>query len=129
MPITSPFNAQSTALEVIAGHDLGGRTALVTGACAGSRPGIALLALVVYWLNLLLLGTALLGGLCYAKRSGLVREVRAAELHYEGYILTAQALYAFAVVLCLISTYISIALISKRATWKPYCGSIILTQP
>src|SRR5215472_7515587 len=35
MTITSPFNAQSTALEVIAGHDLGGRTALVTGASSG----------------------------------------------------------------------------------------------
>src|SRR5215467_1745772 len=35
MPITSPFNAQSTALEVIAEHDLGDRTALVTGASSG----------------------------------------------------------------------------------------------
>src|SRR5215831_18578962 len=35
MTITSPFNAQSTALEVIAGHGLGGRTALVTGASSG----------------------------------------------------------------------------------------------
>lgn len=35
MTITSPFNAQSTALEVIAGHDLSGKTALVTGASSG----------------------------------------------------------------------------------------------
>jgi len=69
------------------------------------------LALVVYWFNLLLLGSALLGGLRYAKRSGLVKAESAAELRYERYILTAQALYAFAVVLCLISTYVSIALI------------------
>jgi uncharacterized membrane protein len=69
------------------------------------------LALVVYWLNLLLLGLALLGGLRYAKGAGLVKEERAAELGYERYILIAQALYAFAVVLCLISTYVSIALI------------------
>jgi len=69
------------------------------------------LALVVYWLNLLLLGTGLLGGLHYAKRSGLVKEESAAELRYERYILTAQALYAFAVVLCLINTYVSITLI------------------
>jgi NAD(P)-dependent dehydrogenase (short-subunit alcohol dehydrogenase family)/DNA-binding transcriptional MerR regulator len=35
MPITSPFSASSTALEVIAGHDLTGKTALVTGANSG----------------------------------------------------------------------------------------------
>nr|HET6901290.1 oxidoreductase [Ktedonobacteraceae bacterium] len=35
MTITSSFNAHSTALEVIAGHDLSGRTALVTGASSG----------------------------------------------------------------------------------------------
>ncbi len=69
------------------------------------------LALVVYWLNLLLLGFALLGGLRYAKRAELVKEERATELGYERYILTAQALYAFAVVLCIISTYVSIVLI------------------
>ena len=51
------------------------------------------------------------GGLRYAKHVGLVREESAAELHYERYILTAQALYAFAVVLCIISTYVSIALL------------------
>ena len=35
MTISSPFNAQSTALEVIASHDLRGRTALMTGASSG----------------------------------------------------------------------------------------------
>lgn len=33
--IHSPFHAQSTAREVIAGHDLSGKTALVTGAASG----------------------------------------------------------------------------------------------
>jgi NAD(P)-dependent dehydrogenase (short-subunit alcohol dehydrogenase family) len=33
--ITSPFTSQSTALEVISGHDLDGKTALVTGASSG----------------------------------------------------------------------------------------------
>lgn len=33
--ITSSFNAKSTALEVVAGHDLSGRTAVVTGATSG----------------------------------------------------------------------------------------------
>ena len=35
MTITSAFNAHSTDLEVIAGHDLTGKTALVTGASSG----------------------------------------------------------------------------------------------
>ena len=35
MRITSPFNAQSTAAEVISGHDLTGKTALVTNASSG----------------------------------------------------------------------------------------------
>lgn len=35
MTITSPFHAHSTAAEVIAGHDLTGKTALVTGASSG----------------------------------------------------------------------------------------------
>ena len=34
-PVTSPFGARSTAQEVIAGHDLSGQTALVTGAASG----------------------------------------------------------------------------------------------
>ncbi|TSA87192.1 SDR family NAD(P)-dependent oxidoreductase [Deinococcus detaillensis] len=33
--ITSSFNAKSTALEVIAGHDLSGKAAVVTGAASG----------------------------------------------------------------------------------------------
>jgi hypothetical protein len=35
MTITSPFGAHSTAIEVIAGHDLSGKTALVAGASSG----------------------------------------------------------------------------------------------
>ncbi|AWN24108.1 oxidoreductase [Deinococcus irradiatisoli] len=33
--ITSPFDASSTALDVVAGHDLSGKTALITGAASG----------------------------------------------------------------------------------------------
>jgi NAD(P)-dependent dehydrogenase (short-subunit alcohol dehydrogenase family) len=33
--IASPFGARSTALEVVAGHDLRGRDAIVTGAASG----------------------------------------------------------------------------------------------
>jgi NAD(P)-dependent dehydrogenase (short-subunit alcohol dehydrogenase family) len=35
MTITSPFHAYSTATEVIAGHDLAGKTVIVTGASSG----------------------------------------------------------------------------------------------
>ncbi len=35
MPITSSFNAHSTALEVVAEHDLSGKTVLITGANSG----------------------------------------------------------------------------------------------
>ncbi len=35
MTITSPFSAQSTALEVVSGHDLSNRTVLITGAGSG----------------------------------------------------------------------------------------------
>jgi len=34
--ITSPFGAFTPAREVVAGHDLGGKTAIVTGAATGS---------------------------------------------------------------------------------------------
>jgi NADPH-dependent 2,4-dienoyl-CoA reductase/sulfur reductase-like enzyme len=33
--ITSPFGAKSTAREVVAGHDLSGKVAIVTGAATG----------------------------------------------------------------------------------------------
>lgn len=35
MSITSPYNAKSTALEVVAGHDLSHKTVLITGAASG----------------------------------------------------------------------------------------------
>ena len=35
MPITSSFHARSTAIEVVAGHDLSGKTVLLTGANSG----------------------------------------------------------------------------------------------
>ncbi len=35
MTIMSPYNAKSSALEVVAGHDLSGKTALITGANSG----------------------------------------------------------------------------------------------
>jgi hypothetical protein len=51
-------------------------------------------ALLVYWLNILVLGFVLLAGAEYALR-----------------VLIAQALYAIATALCVFNTYVSIALI------------------
>lgn len=71
------------------------------------------LALVVYWLNLLLLGAMLFVSWRYAERSGLVNpetpEV-AGSVHLRR-IVGYQALYAFSVSLCIVSTYVSISLI------------------
>ncbi len=71
------------------------------------------IALVVYWLNILLLGVTLLASWWYASRAGLVKEdvpagMRAAT---ERRILIAQGLYAFGAALCVINTYVSIAFI------------------
>jgi uncharacterized membrane protein len=70
-------------------------------------------ALIVYWLNILLLGVvvysswrcAVLGGLL---KADLSEEVRCA---VERRILVAQALYAFGALLCVFNTYWSIAFI------------------
>jgi uncharacterized membrane protein len=70
------------------------------------------IALVVYWLNILLLGAALLGGVQYAEHSGLVKDDATAEIAaIKRGIPTAQALYAFGALLCIVNTYVSIAVI------------------
>ena len=71
------------------------------------------LALVLYWLNILLLGLALLAGWRYAVRAKLVTDATTAEMRsaVERRIVTAQALYAVGALLCVISTYVSIAAI------------------
>jgi uncharacterized membrane protein len=71
-------------------------------------------ALVEYWLNIVLLGTSLFAGLLYGLRAGLFREEGRAELAslMRGRIVIAQSLYAVATALCLIfPTWVSIALI------------------
>jgi uncharacterized membrane protein len=70
-------------------------------------------ALVVYWLNILLLGALLLSAWRYSARAGLRREEVTPEVSRatERRILIAQALYALGALLCLINTYVSIALI------------------
>jgi uncharacterized membrane protein len=69
------------------------------------------LSVVIYWLNLLLLCIPLFVSIRYAHHFGLVKEEKAVELHYEHRILVAEAAYTFAMALCIISTYISVALI------------------
>jgi uncharacterized membrane protein len=69
------------------------------------------LALVVYWLNILLPGVVLFGSWRYAKRAGLVKDDTTVETGsaLERRIIIAQALYAFGALFCVFSTYVSIA--------------------
>jgi uncharacterized membrane protein len=71
------------------------------------------LALVVYWLNLLFLGVVLLASWRYAQRAGLIKEETTPELRNAlvRRIVIAQLLYAFALALCVINTYVSITMI------------------
>jgi len=71
------------------------------------------LALLVYWLNILLLGAFLYFSWGYATRAGLVRTDAPANVGAAvcRRILLAQALYALGAALCVLSTYLSIGLI------------------
>jgi uncharacterized membrane protein len=71
------------------------------------------IALLVYWLNILLLGLVLLWSWRYAVRAGLVKNETAPQVGraIERRILIAQALYACGALLCLVNTYWSIAFI------------------
>ncbi len=71
-------------------------------------------ALVEYWLNIVLLGMSLLAGLQYALRAGLLKEIETpVAVHLmRGRILIAQSLYAIATATSIIfPTWVSIALI------------------
>jgi len=71
-------------------------------------------ALVVYWLNIVLLGATLLAALVYGLRANLFQEEGKREMVFlmRGRILIAQALYAGATALCLVfPTWVSITLI------------------
>ncbi len=70
-------------------------------------------ALVAYWFNIFLLGAALYAAWGYATRAKLLKvdsnpEMIAAMCHR---IVTAQSLYAFGAILCIINPYWSIAFI------------------
>ncbi len=69
-------------------------------------------ALVVYWANILLLGVWLYASVAYASRAGLYRtglSIDVDRVHRR--IFTAQGLYAFGALLCLVNTRLSIAFI------------------
>jgi uncharacterized membrane protein len=72
-------------------------------------------ALLVYWLNIVVLGFVLLAGAEYALRAQLFasegEERRAVIRVIRRRVLVAQALYAVATALCVFNTYLSIALI------------------
>lgn len=71
------------------------------------------LALVAYWLNLLFLGVVLLVSWRYAQRAGLIKKDATPDLlaAVERRIVVAQVLYAAALALCVINTYVSIGVI------------------
>lgn len=79
------------------------------------------IALVVYWLNLLLLGVALFASWRYARHAGLMKEEVTVEIHSatERRIVFYQAFYALAMLLCVINTYISIVLLVDRRITFP----------
>lgn len=71
------------------------------------------IALVLYWLNIVLFGIVLFGSWKYAERAGLVKDEITAETRsaVERRIVIAQSLYAFGALLCVVNTYVSIAVI------------------
>jgi uncharacterized membrane protein len=70
-------------------------------------------AVVGYWLNLLVLGLLLVASVRYAARAGLldVEETPQMQAAFERRILIPQVLYAVAVLLCVVNTYLSVALL------------------
>jgi uncharacterized membrane protein len=71
------------------------------------------IALLAYWLNLLLLGIALYCSWVCAEETGVVKDdmPRDVPTAIKRRIVMGQGLYAFGALLCLVSTYLSIAFI------------------
>jgi uncharacterized membrane protein len=71
------------------------------------------IALVAYWLNILLLGVMLFISWQYAEHAGIVKNDMTVEMRsaVTRRIAIAQALYAFGALLCIINTFVSIAFI------------------
>jgi uncharacterized membrane protein len=71
------------------------------------------IAFAIYWVNLLSLGLLLLAGVRYARRTGLLDTEHTPEFQraFERRIIIPQVLYAAAFAMCVVNTYVSIALI------------------
>jgi uncharacterized membrane protein len=71
------------------------------------------IAMMTYWLNIVLLGVMLFVSWRYAQHAQLMKEEVTAEIcsANERRIVIAQSLYAFGVLLCIINTYLSIGFI------------------
>jgi uncharacterized membrane protein len=71
------------------------------------------IALVIYWLNIFLLGAIIFVSWRYARRAKLLKEDITNELiaATERRIVIAQSLYAIGALLCIFSTYLSIGVI------------------
>jgi uncharacterized membrane protein len=87
------------------------------------------LAVVVYWLNILLLGALLLWSWRYARSAGLVSGDADTEIAcgIERRIIIAQSLYAFGALLCVFNTYVSlgfIALVQLNYVFAPRLGPL-----
>jgi uncharacterized membrane protein len=91
-------------------------------------------ALLVYWFNILLLGTTLFGSWHYATRAQLIVEDAPEDIHpaVVRRIVIAQSLYAAGAALCFFNTYYSIAAIvvvqinyaiAPRFCWGLFSGN------
>ena len=71
------------------------------------------LALVIYWVNLLVLGIVLYFSWRYAERNQMLKPEVTPEIGmlHKRRVITYQALYAFGALLCVFNTYVSIAFI------------------
>ena len=71
------------------------------------------LAIVVYWLNIVLLGSMLFISWRYARHAQLLKDEVTQEIFAANQrrIVIAQSLYAFGALLCIINTYVSIGFI------------------
>jgi uncharacterized membrane protein len=70
-------------------------------------------ALVIYWFNIFLMGLMLYVSIRYAKHAKIMNDMMVLEMHsaHERRIISAQMLYAFGALLCIINTYVSIVVI------------------
>lgn len=70
-------------------------------------------ALLIYWLNIVLLGIIIFFSWRYARHAGLLKDEVTTEIFAanQRHIFVAQSLYAFGVLLCFINTYVSMCFI------------------